>query len=65
VPSATGQKKQNPNPKENKTLMGLVVCFYQQQFPITSSSSTATSPYSRKTQTLINGRNQLKTELAL
>jgi hypothetical protein len=64
VPSATGGKK-NPNSKEKKTLVGLVVCFSQQQFPIISSSSTATILYSRKTQTLIKGRNQLKTELAL
>jgi hypothetical protein len=65
VPSATGQEKQNPNTKEKKTLVGLVGYFSQQQFPIISSSSTATILYSRKTQTLIKGRNQLKTELAL
>jgi len=65
VPSATGPKKKIPNTKEKKTLVGLVVCFSQQHFPTISSSSTATILCSRKTQTLVKGRNQLKTELAL
>jgi hypothetical protein len=65
VPSATGPKKKIPDTKEKKTLVGLVVCFSQQHFPTISSSSTATILCSRKTQTLVKGRNQLKTELAL